>query len=459
MDIEKNLNGEEINGIDGDVDGNDVGVPTNSTNGDVMKKPLAVPEEKSKKKGKKLARQSSKDGLLGVAGTPNFVAPHRKWKNSRRSRNGHGRGLPKKGGAGGKGVWGKLGSELWEEYEDQNDPNYDQEIYDNRNVELKEIIPEITLDDFTKKTVPIILEYYEHGDTHEVADSLDDFLTGNMRAMVTKVAVETALEHKQSQREMTSVLISDLYGRVVTSKDIMKGFDILLENLPDLILDTPDAPNLVGNFIARAIADDCIPPKYATHNDNMDDWNDHALTALNRAESLLTMHAGWSHLDNVWGVGGSLRPVQSITRQMSMLLQEYILSRDIVEAQRCIKQLEVPHFHHELIYEAVIMTLEALNESIEEAVCALLKSLDETCIVSPEMMQQAFRRVYDDMTDIVLDIPLAYSILDRFVQRCFREGFISEVLVKELPNRGRKRFVSEGDGGRIKPVNLAVRDF
>lgn len=25
--------------------------------------------------------------------------------------------------------------------------------------------------------------------------------------------------------------------------------------------------------------------------------------------------------------------------------------------------------------------------------------------------------------------------------------------------RGRKRFVSEGDGGRIKPVNLLARDF
>lgn len=39
------------------------------------------------------------------------------------------------------------------------------------------------------------------------------------------------------------------------------AFDILLKNLPDLILDTPDAPTVLGNFLARAVADDTLPPK------------------------------------------------------------------------------------------------------------------------------------------------------------------------------------------------------
>lgn len=65
----------------------------------------------------------------------------------------------------------------------------------------------------------------------------------------------------------------------------------------------------------------------------------------------LSNHNGWAHLDNVWGVAGGLRPVKTITKQMELLLKEYLLSRDIEEAQRCIIALEVPHFHHELIYE------------------------------------------------------------------------------------------------------------
>jgi programmed cell death protein 4 len=37
------------------------------------------------------------------------------------------------------------------------------------------------------------------------------------------------------------------------------AFDVLLGNLTDLILDAPDAPTILGNFIARAVADDCLP--------------------------------------------------------------------------------------------------------------------------------------------------------------------------------------------------------
>ena len=61
---------------------------------------------------------------------------------------------------------------------------------------------------------------------------------------------------------MTSRLLSELYLKVVSQRDIGKAFDQLLRQLADLILDTPDAPIVLGNFMARAIADDCIPPKF-----------------------------------------------------------------------------------------------------------------------------------------------------------------------------------------------------
>lgn len=69
-------------------------------------------------------------------------------------------------------------------------------------------------------------------------------------------------------------------------------------------------------------------------------------------------------------------------------------------------------------------------------------------------MFQGFLRVYEDMPDICLDVPLAYTVLERFVERCHNEGFLSEGLVKKMPTRGRKRFVSEGDGGRVKEHNF-----
>lgn len=100
------------------------------------------------------------------------------------------------------------------------------------------------------------------------------------------------------------------------------------------------------------------------------------------------MKHGLVRLDNVWGVGGGLRPVKYLISQMNLLLKEYLLSGDLEEAARCLLDLEVPHFYHELVYEAVLMTIEAISGHTEEMMCKLLKSLCDSRIVTPEMLEQ-----------------------------------------------------------------------
>ena len=51
------------------------------------------------------------------------------------------------------------------------------------------------------------------------------------------------------------------------------GFDLLLSQLDDLSLDTPDAPEILGNFMARCVADDCLPPAYVTNHSESTDTN------------------------------------------------------------------------------------------------------------------------------------------------------------------------------------------
>lgn len=406
-------------------------------------------DQRIKRKAKRIVRHLSKDGI--VPNGSHVVHSSRSWKNTRRPRNGYGWGLPKKGGAGGKGVWGKLGSELEEEDIDRNDPNYDSDSLDNGDIELTPIIPEASDEELRKSGEIIILEYYEHGDSSEAAIAFEELNWNHNRHMIAQLAIEIALDHKPSHREMTSVLISDFYGHVLKQRDIATAFDSLMSNLPDLILDTPEAPTVLGNFLARAIADDCIPPKLIQVLREKAD-SDLAKQALNRADTLLSMKHGLVRLDNVWGVGGGLRPVKYLIRQMNLLLQEYVSSGDLKEAARCLNDLEVPHFHHELVYEAIVMVLEAINAHVEEAMCKLLKSLSAAIIITPDMMARGFTRVFDDMPDIILDVPLAANVLERFVGQCHKAGFISDELLKKMPGRGRKRFVSEGDGGRFKDL-------
>ena len=65
------------------------------------------------------------------------------------------------------------------------------------------------------------------------------------------------------------------------------------------------------------------------------------------------MDIGLAHLDDVWGVGGGQRPVQYLIHQMILLLKEYLLSNDSNEAIITLRSLEVPHFHHEFVYEVL----------------------------------------------------------------------------------------------------------
>ena len=125
-------------------------------------------------------------------------------------------------------------------------------------------MPEMSEEDVRKAVEPLILEYFENSDSMEVLFTLQEMLPnlGARRWMVVTITVELAMDHKPSHRELASVLISDLYQKVISQRDIGKAFDYLLKNLEDLVLDTPDAPTILGNFMARAIADDCIPPKF-----------------------------------------------------------------------------------------------------------------------------------------------------------------------------------------------------
>jgi programmed cell death protein 4 len=91
-----------------------------------------------------------------------------------------------------------------------------------------------------------------------------------------------------------------------------------------------------------------------------------------------------------------------------------------------------------------------MHEKTEESMCKLLQSLFQTFVITIDQMRNGFQRVFDQMPDISIDVPAAYVILERWVLRCRQAGIVNDDIVRKMPSRGRKRFVSEGDGGRIK---------
>jgi programmed cell death protein 4 len=371
-------------------------------------------------------------------------------KNNRRRRNLKGNGQPKKGGGGGKGVWGKPGSELDETgvCTDVRDPNYDSDFQED--YQLEAIEPLLTLDQLDVTVKPIIEEYLEHGNTSEVETLLSELNIGPNKHKVAKMAIMLAMDRHNAQREMTSRLISDLYNGIFTQDDIAHCFDELLGSIDDIVLDTPDAHNLLGQFIARCVADDCLAPKFiGSYKGKVN--SEFVKAALEKAEVLLSMNHGIAHLDNIWGCGGGNRPVMLLSNKIVELLKEYINSGDLNEAQRCLLELEVPHFHHELVYQACDLAVEDSTERVIDAMVQLLKHLTSCVVLTPDQFEKGMKRMFADINDISVDVPSAGTLLDQITSKLHAVGILSDELLHELQSRGRKRFVSEGDGGKLKP--------
>ena len=99
---------------------------------------------------------------------------------------------------------------------------------------------------------------------------------------------------------------------------------------------------MLGKFIARAVADDCLPPAFVKNY--TEDTGEESLQrkALGRADVLLKMKHGMVRLDNVWGVGGGRRPVKQLIKKMVLLLKEYLSSEDVEEVG-FLKSIDVQH--------------------------------------------------------------------------------------------------------------------
>lgn len=424
-------------------------------NGNWTPQEKALHEARLKAKAKRRLRKSSSrnstSDSLSESGDLAGVDPNSpKGKvptNDRKSRMGKGRGLPKKGGAGGKGVWGAAGMVYEDEEPDIRDPNYDESS--QGDTVYATVVPEMDEKELEKMVNPIVQEYFEHGDTKEVELLLKGLNLGHHKYEFSSMAVSLSLEGKASHRELTSRLLSDLSNKMMSQSDMARAFDKMLKELPDLILDTPEAPQMLGQFIARAIADHVLSMSFLDHYKGRVDC-EHARVALDRATVLLSMKKEVVRLDNVWGVGGGLRPVKHLIKEMNLLLKEYLISGDVAEAEHCLHDLEVPHFHHELVYEAVVMVLEASGDNASQMMMKLLQSFWKSGLVTIDQMNRGFRRVYDELPEISLDVPHAHTIMEGFVDLCYQESVITKQLRDACPSRGRKRFVSEGDGGVIK---------
>jgi programmed cell death protein 4 len=284
----------------------------------------------SERKRVQIRRNSGSNSNTQLVGSPTDVHGQLLQKNAkiskkynRKSRQGKGRGLAKKGGGGGGYTWGALGSELLEEYsEDLDEDDLADLQYNQAKAKLLAESSTTTttlenkftklelIENLDKDVKPLIAEYFVNGDAKDVAQTLRkfDFKQRSGGGELIAYIVTMALEKSNVHKELISRLLHDLNGIILRTSDYTEGYNSLLESLNDLSLDNPECSTDIGKFIARSIADKCIDNTdgkyFIQFKGNVKCSKMQA--ALDKAETLVSM-GDFYFLKNVWNAQSSMK--------------------------------------------------------------------------------------------------------------------------------------------------------
>ncbi|KAJ8760655.1 hypothetical protein K2173_015322 [Erythroxylum novogranatense] len=345
---------------------------------------------------------------------------------------------PKKGGSGGKGTWGGLLDTDDSFCLDPNDPNYES------SAECNDIgTTNVDFDDYKKKTTIIVEEYFTNDDIVSTTNELRDLGMPVYHYYLVKKLISMAMDRHDREKEMTAVLLSSIYVDIIDPAQVYKGFEKLVQSADDLIVDIPDIVDVLALFIARAVVDDILPPAFLEKQKAFLAADSKGLEALQRSEKCyLAAPLHTEIIERRWG-GNKNRTVEDVKAKINNLLIEYVASGDKKEAFRCIKDLKVPFFHHEIIKRALLMAMD--RQQAEGRLLDLMKEASEVGLINSSQIIKGFGRMIDVIDDLSLDIPNARWLLQCLISKAASEGWLSASSLKSVSSASRKQDIEDND--------------
>lgn len=272
-----------------------------------------------------------------------------------------------------------------------------------------------------KNSISVIInEYLSSHDIENLITNVEKLHTPEYNPVFIKRLVTVAMDRKNKIREMASFLLSILTMKIFTTEDVITGFTMLLDSIDDTALDIPDASDKLALFLARAVRDDVLAPVHLNLLNEKHSEDSTAGKTITLARNLaFSPHAG-ERLERCWG--GSSDCLQDVKEKIMKLLEEYQSGGDLDEACRCIRDIGMPFFNHEVVKKGLIMAMEKKSDRMLD----LLQECYDEGVISVTQLTEGFSRVRDVMDDLVLDIPKASEIFDRYVEHAKKHNWINE---------------------------------
>lgn len=241
---------------------------------------------------------------------------------------------------------------------------------------------------------------------------------------LVKRAISMSLDKTDYERELVSrmLYIGHSYKNNILSTNMVgKGFERLFEIISELEKDCLNASDLVATFLARCVVDEVLPPSFLTDDIVVSLGG----AVIEHAKRMLSREHSSARLERVWGAGDG-RPVSELKQAVDVVFQEYLLSRDMAEATRCIQELcpTGSYFYHEIVKRGITNSLDKTTED-QQCMSNLIAHLVlEKNACSSEQCMQGFSIVIDSVSDLALDNPAAAEVVKGFVQRAIDDSIL-----------------------------------
>jgi hypothetical protein len=228
-------------------------------------------------------------------------------------------------------------------------------------------------------------------------------------------AINMSLDRDDKEREMVSTLLSGLRdARILTEDDFLWGFSHLLGSLCDLVIDCPQAVDIVSRFLIRAVTDEVIPPAFLEHSVRLGLGDDKGIQASRKAKAAVdNTLVEWADLRNVWGSRNS-KDDEKWRNELDVALREYFDSHDKAEFTRLMREWALCTSRAiTVIKQGILKAMDGTGND-----CMAIVELLDYAVRHEELMSSDVVRAMSELdanvSDLSLDIPDAREMLDTF---------------------------------------------
>jgi hypothetical protein len=186
--------------------------------------------------------------------------------------------------------------------------------------------------------------------------------------------------------------------------------------------------DVLSKFLARAIVDEIVAPAFVKHAVAETDKSKEVLSLAN---GMITERHRIDRLAHVWGPG-DLRSVRRLREETTSLLQEYLDTGDLSEADKCVRnRIDAPSFYFQIVKQAVRLAFVVSSTSAEnnhnnlKKIIDLLAFFHKEGLFSSGVIEKGLNQIYERLPDETLDNPNAPTVLGKILESGKQGGWIS----------------------------------